>query len=82
MPGGGAAAPWGSWRRRCAEGHRSPVHVEAEVFDLMTRLCDGFEGRDAWLRRWMEVSVDQGYAKLDALLAAGEIAGPAEGAEA
>src|SRR3954447_8506308 len=45
-------------------------------------LCDSFEGRDAWLRSGMEVGVDQGYAKLDALLAAGEIAGTAEGAEA
>jgi hypothetical protein len=30
----------------------------------------------------MEVGVDQGYAKLDALLASGQIAGTAEGAEA
>jgi hypothetical protein len=30
----------------------------------------------------MEVGVDQGYAKLGALLAAGEIAGTAEGAKA
>jgi uncharacterized protein YndB with AHSA1/START domain len=32
-------------------------------------LCDSFEGRDAWLASGMEVGVDQGYAKLDALLA-------------
>jgi hypothetical protein len=30
----------------------------------------------------MEAGVDRGYSKLDALLAAGEIAGTAEGAEA
>ena len=34
-------------------------------------LCDSFEGRDAWLRSGMEVGVEQGYAKLDRLLAAG-----------
>jgi len=45
-------------------------------------LCDSFEGRDAWLRSGMEVGVDQGYAKLDALLAAGEIAPRVEGAQA
>jgi uncharacterized protein (TIGR03086 family) len=33
-------------------------------------LVDSFESRDAWLRSGMEVGVDQGYAKLDALLAA------------
>jgi uncharacterized protein YndB with AHSA1/START domain len=38
-------------------------------------LCDSFEGRDAWLRSGMEVGVDQGYAKLDGLLANDEIAG-------
>lgn len=31
-------------------------------------LVDSFEGRDAWLRSGMETGVDQGYAKLDALL--------------
>ncbi len=31
-------------------------------------LVDSFEGRDAWLRSGMEIGVDQGYAKLDALL--------------
>jgi uncharacterized protein YndB with AHSA1/START domain len=42
-------------------------------------LVDSLEGRDAWLRSGMETGVDQGYAKLDALLAAGEIS---EGAQA
>jgi uncharacterized protein YndB with AHSA1/START domain len=36
-------------------------------------LCDSFESRDAWLRSGMEQGVDQGYAKLDALLAAGDV---------
>ncbi len=34
-------------------------------------LCDSFEGRDTWLRSGMEVGVNQGYAKLDGLLADG-----------
>jgi uncharacterized protein YndB with AHSA1/START domain len=45
-------------------------------------LCDSFEERDAWLRSGMEVGVDQGYAKLDALLAEGAIAGTTAGGEA
>lgn len=32
-------------------------------------LVDSFEGRDAWLASGMEVGVDEGYAKLDDLLA-------------
>ncbi|MEZ5323245.1 MAG: SRPBCC domain-containing protein [Microthrixaceae bacterium] len=32
-------------------------------------LCDGFGARDGWLASGMEVGVDQGYAKLDLLLA-------------
>jgi uncharacterized protein YndB with AHSA1/START domain len=31
-------------------------------------LVDSFEGRDAWLASGMETGVDQGYAKLDALI--------------
>lgn len=31
-------------------------------------LVDSFEARDAWLRSGMEVGVNEGYAKLDALL--------------
>jgi uncharacterized protein YndB with AHSA1/START domain len=45
-------------------------------------LCDSFESRDAWLRSGMEEGVDQGYAKLDALLAAGQITETTEGAQA
>lgn len=33
-------------------------------------LTDSFEGRDAWLASGMESGVNEGYAKLDALLAA------------
>jgi uncharacterized protein YndB with AHSA1/START domain len=36
-------------------------------------LCDSFEGRDAWLSSGMEVGVNDGYAKLDGLLADGAV---------
>jgi uncharacterized protein YndB with AHSA1/START domain len=36
-------------------------------------LVDSFEARDAWLRSGMETGINQGYAKLDALLAAGSV---------
>ncbi|MDQ7991882.1 MAG: SRPBCC domain-containing protein [Propionicimonas sp.] len=36
-------------------------------------LVDSFEGRDAWLASGMEVGVNDGYAKLDQLLADGEV---------
>ena len=36
-------------------------------------LVDSFEGRDAWLRSGMEVGVNEGYAKLDRLLADGDV---------
>ncbi|WP_432557628.1 SRPBCC family protein [Granulicoccus sp. GXG6511] len=36
-------------------------------------LLDSFEGRDAWLSSGMETGVNEGYAKLDDLLAHGEI---------
>jgi uncharacterized protein YndB with AHSA1/START domain len=36
-------------------------------------LVDSFEDRDAWLRSGMEVGVNDGYAALDRLLAAGEV---------
>jgi hypothetical protein len=32
---------------------------------------DSFESRDAWLASGMETGVNEGYAKLDALLAEG-----------
>lgn len=36
-------------------------------------LVDSFEARDGWLESGMEVGVNDGYAKLDALLTAGEV---------
>ena len=36
-------------------------------------LVDSFEGRDAWLRSGMEVGVNEGYAKLDGMLANGDV---------
>lgn len=36
-------------------------------------LVDSFEGRDAWLASGMETGVNDGYAKLDALLGDGRI---------
>ena len=71
------------------EGEPDGVALETLTFedlgDGRTRLrtqslCDSFEGRDAWLRSGMEVGVDQGYAKLDSLLADGQIAGTTQGA--
>jgi uncharacterized protein YndB with AHSA1/START domain len=46
-------------------GGRTRLHAQS--------LVDSFESRDAWLRSGMETGVDQGYAKLDALLAAGSV---------
>ena len=45
-------------------GGRTRLHAQS--------LVDSFEGRDAWLASGMEVGVNEGYAKLDALLVAGE----------
>jgi uncharacterized protein YndB with AHSA1/START domain len=36
-------------------------------------LCDSFEGRDAWLASGMESGVNDGYAKLDVLVAEGQV---------
>lgn len=36
-------------------------------------LCDSFEGRDAWLASGMETGVNEGYAKLDAMVADGAV---------
>jgi len=36
-------------------------------------LCDSFEARDGWLASGMEVGVNDGYAALDKMLAAGEL---------
>ena len=43
---------------RSAEGHRSPVHLEAEVFDLMTK----------WIERYRQQAEGR-YRRLDAVLA-------------
>ena len=43
---------------RRAEGHRSPVHLEAEVFDLMTK----------WIERYRQ-RAEARYQRLDAVLA-------------
>ena len=71
----------GSCRRSPGRASPDGVALETLLFedlgDGRTRLhtqslCDSFEARDAWLRSGMEVGVHDGYAKLDALLAAGE----------
>ena len=36
-------------------------------------LVDSFEGRDAWLKSGMEVGVNEGYAKLEELIANGAV---------
>jgi DNA-binding transcriptional ArsR family regulator len=43
---------------RRAEGHRSPVHLEAQVFDLMTK----------WIERYRQ-RAEARYRRLDAVLA-------------
>lgn len=44
---------------------RTRMHVQS--------LVDSFEARDAWLQSGMEVGVNEGYAKLDGLIADGHI---------
>jgi uncharacterized protein YndB with AHSA1/START domain len=57
----------GSWRyvaeREDLGDGRTRLHAQS--------LVDSFAGRDAWLASGMEVGVNEGYAKLDALLAGG-----------
>jgi uncharacterized protein YndB with AHSA1/START domain len=64
------------------EGQPEGVALETLTFedlgDGRTRLhaqslVDSFEGRDAWLRSGMETGVNEGYAKLDALLRDGDV---------
>lgn len=64
------------------EGEPDGVALETLTFedlgDGRTRLhaqslVDSFEGRDAWLRSGMEVGVNDGYAKLDRILADGTV---------
>jgi len=49
------------WFEELGDG-RTRLHAQS--------LVDSFEGRDQWLASGMETGVDQGYAKLDALVAA------------
>ncbi len=64
------------------EGDPDGVALETMTFedlgDGRTRLhafslCDSFVARDQWLASGMEVGVDDGYAKLDRLVEAGEV---------
>ena len=64
------------------EGEPDGVALETLVFEDLgngrTRLhaqslTDSFEGRDAWLASGMQTGVDEGYAKLDQLLADGDV---------
>jgi uncharacterized protein YndB with AHSA1/START domain len=64
------------------EGQPEDVALETLWFedlgDGRTRLhaqslVDSFEGRDAWLKSGMEVGVEEGYAKLERLVAEGRI---------
>jgi uncharacterized protein YndB with AHSA1/START domain len=64
------------------EGMPDAVALETMTFEELgdgrTRLhgislCDSFEARDGWLRSGMETGVNEGYAKLDVLLADGSI---------
>jgi uncharacterized protein YndB with AHSA1/START domain len=64
------------------EGEPDSVALETLWFDdlgngrsrLRTQsLVDSFEGRDAWLASGMETGVNEGYAKLDGMLADGAV---------
>jgi uncharacterized protein YndB with AHSA1/START domain len=64
------------------EGEPDGVALETLWFDdlgngrsrLRTQsLVDSFEGRDAWLASGMETGVNEGYAKLDGMLADGAV---------
>ena len=65
------------------EGFPEGVSLETMTFedlgDGWTRLhsqslVDSFEGREAMLASGMEVGINEGYAALDSMLAAGEVA--------
>jgi uncharacterized protein YndB with AHSA1/START domain len=60
------------------EGVSLQTMIFEDLGDGMTRLhaqslVDSFAERDQWLASGMEVGIDQGYAKLDELLADGEV---------
>ncbi len=52
------------WFEALGDG-RTRLHAQS--------LVDSFDSRDAWLRSGMESGVNEGYAKLDILLSAGEV---------
>jgi uncharacterized protein YndB with AHSA1/START domain len=52
------------WFEDVGDG-RTRLHVQS--------LVDSFEGRDAWLSGGMETGVNEGYVKLDGMLADGTI---------
>ena len=64
------------------EGMPEGVSLETMTFEELgdgrtrlhaTSLCGSFEDRDGWLRSGMETGVNDGYEKLDDLLAAGSV---------
>ncbi len=64
------------------EGMPTEVSLETMTFEDLgdgrtrlhaTSLCGSFEGRDAWLASGMETGVNDGYAKLDDLIAEGTV---------
>lgn len=64
------------------EGEPAGVSLETMTFEDLGNGCtrlraqslvDSFEGRDAWLRSGMETGVNDGYAKLDEMLARGGV---------
>ncbi len=64
------------------EGMPDGVALETMTFEDLgngrtrlhaSSLCDSFEARDGWLQSGMEVGIDQGYAKLDKLVADGAL---------
>ena len=63
-PSPSTACPTASASRRCG----SRTSAAARPADVQS-LVDSFEGRDQWLASGMETGVEQGYAKLDALVA-------------
>jgi hypothetical protein len=48
------------------------AHTDPKLFALQS-LVDSFEGRDAGLSSGMEVGLNEGYAKLDGMLADGTV---------
>jgi uncharacterized protein YndB with AHSA1/START domain len=64
------------------EGMPDDVSLETLTFEDLgdgttrmhaTSLCDSFEARDGWMSSGMEIGVNDGYAKIDAMLAEGAL---------